>query len=72
MAAAVWLTAIAPASYVRLYGFKLYLAQVAIGLTSAAAVFYAACRAIGVDEFNEALAAIGGRFRRRAAASLAP
>lgn len=72
MAAAVWLTAIAPAPYLLLHGFRLYLAQVAIGLSVAAAVFYLACRVIGVEELNEALAAIGGRFRRKATVSPAP
>jgi len=65
MAVTVWLAAIAPASYIPLDGFRLYLAQVAIGLAAAAAVFYAACRAIGVEELDEALMAIGGRFRRK-------
>ena len=65
MAAAVWLAAIAPASYFPLDGFRLYLTQVVIGIAAAAAVFYAACRATGVEELDEALAAIGGRFRRK-------
>jgi putative peptidoglycan lipid II flippase len=65
MAAAVYLAAIAPAGYFPFIGFKLYLAQVAIGIVAAAAVFYAACRAVGVEELNEALGALGGRFRRK-------
>jgi len=67
MAAAVYLAAIAPAGYFPFYGFKLYFAQVAVGIAAAAAAFYAACRVVGVGELDEALAAVGGRFRRKRA-----
>jgi putative peptidoglycan lipid II flippase len=72
MAAAVWLVAVAPAAHLPFSGFRLYLAQVAIGIAAAAAVFYAACRAVGVEELDEALAAIGGRFRKKTTASFGP
>jgi peptidoglycan biosynthesis protein MviN/MurJ (putative lipid II flippase) len=72
MAAAVWLAAIAPVGHLPFIGFKLYLAQVLLGLGIAAAVFYLACRLFRVEELNEALAALTSRFRRKAAASLSP
>ena len=72
MAAAVWLVAIAPAGQLPFTGFKLYLAQVVLGMGTAAAVFYPACRLFRVEELNEAVAAVTSRFRKKAAASFSP
>src|SRR5262249_60730409 len=69
MAAAVWLAAIAPAGRLPFSGFKLYLAQVVLGMGTAAAVFYPACRLFRVEELNEAVGAVTSPFRTNAAAS---
>ncbi len=47
-----------------LQGLALHLVQVLAGIGSAALVFYFACRLLGVDEIDETVNAIAGRFAR--------
>jgi hypothetical protein len=64
MAGAAWLVKVELAAHLALEGFALYLAEVAAGMTVALVIFYFACRLLRVEEMDEALNALGGRFRR--------
>ncbi|MGB7949421.1 MAG: murein biosynthesis integral membrane protein MurJ [Candidatus Binatia bacterium] len=48
-----------------LAGILLKLVRVSASITLAAMVFYAACRLLHIDELDEAVNAVGGRFLRR-------
>jgi len=63
MAAAAWLVSELAAT-LPMRGLALHLAQVTGGIASAALVFYSACRLFGVNELDEAIHAITGRFSR--------
>jgi len=66
MAAAAWLVSRLVAAQLSMDGFALYLAQVAAAVASALAVFYFACRLFRVEELEEAVNAVAGRFMRLA------
>jgi putative peptidoglycan lipid II flippase len=63
MAAAAWLVSELAAT-LQMRGVSLHLVQVTGGIGSAALVFYFACRLLGVEELDEAINAIAGRFSR--------
>ena len=63
MAAGAWLTS-ELLSWLPLRGFGLHLIQVIAAMTSAALIFYGCCRALRVEELDEAVDAIGGKFVR--------
>ena len=63
MAAAAWCVSELAAT-LPLQGLALHLVQVLAGIASAALVFYFACRLLGVDEIDETVNAIAGRFAR--------
>jgi putative peptidoglycan lipid II flippase len=65
MAAAAWLVSRPVAAQLGLDGFALYLAQVVAAIAVALAVFYLACRMLRVEELEEAVRAVAGRFARR-------
>jgi putative peptidoglycan lipid II flippase len=52
------------ASALPLRGFALNLARVGAAIAAAGAVFYLACRRLGVEELSEAVEAIAGRLTR--------
>ena len=63
MSAAAWFVS-ASALTLPLHGTALQLVRVAGSMTLAAVVFYVSCRALRVEELNEAVDAIAGRFLR--------
>jgi peptidoglycan biosynthesis protein MviN/MurJ (putative lipid II flippase) len=63
MAAAAW-SVNALCATLPLGGVVLELVSVAASITLAAVVFYAACRLLRVDELDEAIDAVVGRFLR--------
>jgi putative peptidoglycan lipid II flippase len=63
MAAVAW-SASALCAALPLAGLALHAAQVSASITLAVLVFYLACRLLHVDEFDEAISAVGGRFVR--------
>jgi putative peptidoglycan lipid II flippase len=65
MAAAAWAASAGLAAQLSSSGFSLYLAQVVAAIVAALAVFYFACRLLGVEELNDAVDTVGRRFRRR-------
>ncbi|HEY3304908.1 MAG TPA: murein biosynthesis integral membrane protein MurJ [Candidatus Binatia bacterium] len=64
MAAAAWLVSRLVAAEPSLDGFALYLAQVLAAIAAALAVFYTSCRLLRVEELDEAVNAVAGRFMR--------
>jgi hypothetical protein len=64
MAAVAWLVN-ALCATLPLAGILLRLVSVAASIALAAVVFYAACRLLHINELDEAVAAVGGRFLRR-------
>jgi putative peptidoglycan lipid II flippase len=63
MAAVAWLVNEFCAS-LPLAGITLKLVSVSASITSAAMVFYVACRLLRIEELKEAIDAVGGRFLR--------
>jgi putative peptidoglycan lipid II flippase len=63
MAAAAWFIS-AFALALPLHGTVLHLVTVAAAIAGAAVVFYLSCQALRIDELNEAIGAIGGKFLR--------
>jgi putative peptidoglycan lipid II flippase len=63
MAVAAWFVS-ALALTLPLHGIALHLITVAAALAGAAVVFYLSCQALRINELNEAIDAIGGRFLR--------
>jgi hypothetical protein len=63
MAAAAWLVSEFCAS-LPLAGILLRLVRVSASITLAAIAFYVACRLLRIEELNEAMEAIAGRFLR--------
>jgi putative peptidoglycan lipid II flippase len=63
MAIAAWIAS-ASALTLPLHGTALHLARVAGSMTVAAVIFYLACRALRIEELNEAVDAITGRLLR--------
>jgi putative peptidoglycan lipid II flippase len=63
MAAVAWLVNVFCAS-LPLDGIALKLVNVVAAITLAAIVFYAGCRMLRIEELNEAIDAVGGRFLR--------
>jgi len=51
-------------SWLPLRGLGLHLLQVIAALALAAVIFYAGCRLLGVEELDDAVNALGGRFMR--------
>jgi len=64
MALAAWST-IELVTALPLRGIALELIQVAGGIGLAALTFYLSCRLLGVQEVNDAVHAVAGRFSRR-------
>jgi hypothetical protein len=63
MAAVAWLVSEFCAS-LPLAGIALKLVRVSAAITLAAIAFYAACRLLHIEELDEAIEAIAGRFLR--------
>jgi putative peptidoglycan lipid II flippase len=63
MAAGAWFAS-ELLSWLPLRGFGLHLLQVIAALALAAVIFYAGCRLLGVEELDDAVNALGGRFMR--------
>ncbi|MGH7817211.1 MAG: murein biosynthesis integral membrane protein MurJ, partial [Candidatus Binatia bacterium] len=65
MALAAWLIS-EVAAMLPLRGFLLHLVQVAAAVGCATLVFYFSCRLLGIEELDEAVESLGGRFLRAA------
>jgi putative peptidoglycan lipid II flippase len=63
MAAVAWLVSELCGS-LPLAGIALKLVRVSVSITSAAIVFYAACRLLRIEELDEAIESVAGRFLR--------
>jgi peptidoglycan biosynthesis protein MviN/MurJ (putative lipid II flippase) len=63
MAAAAWVTS-ELLSWLPLHGIALHSIQVIAALGLAASIFYASCRFLRIEELDEAVNAIGGKFIR--------